>query len=34
MMALKALGYVIEGGERGKVVVRKWGLMVGGVIEC
>ncbi|KAH6848398.1 hypothetical protein B0I37DRAFT_342808 [Chaetomium sp. MPI-CAGE-AT-0009] len=35
LRALKALGYVIEGGERGTVVVRKWGAMVGdGVVPC
>jgi len=30
LRALRALGYVIEGGERGTLVVRKWGAKVGG----
>ncbi|EAQ84255.1 hypothetical protein CHGG_10659 [Chaetomium globosum CBS 148.51] len=34
LRALEALGHVIEGGERGTVVVRKWGMMVGPVVEC
>jgi hypothetical protein len=34
LRALKTLGYVIEGGERGTVVVRKWGPVVGGEVEC
>ncbi|KAK3294133.1 TPR domain protein [Chaetomium fimeti] len=34
LRALGALGYVIEGGERGTVVVRKWGVMDGGVVGC
>ncbi|KAK3898795.1 hypothetical protein C8A05DRAFT_18681, partial [Staphylotrichum tortipilum] len=33
LRALKALGYVIDGGERGTVVVRKWGPVVGGEIK-
>lgn len=34
LRAFEALGYVIEGGERGTVVVRKWGPMADGVVEC
>ncbi|KAH6641429.1 hypothetical protein F5144DRAFT_133266 [Chaetomium tenue] len=34
LAALRALGYGIEGGERGTLVVREWGVMVSGVVEC
>ncbi|KAH6855958.1 TPR domain protein [Chaetomium sp. MPI-CAGE-AT-0009] len=32
--ALGALGFVVEGGISGMVVVREWGLVVDGVVEC
>ena len=32
--AFESLGYVIEGGMGGTIVVRQWGLLVDGVVEC
>ena len=32
--AFASLGYVIEGGMSGTIVVREWGLMVGGVVAA
>lgn len=34
LSAFAALGYVIEGGMSGTIVVREWGLMVGGVVAA
>jgi hypothetical protein len=34
LAALRALGYGIVGGERGTVVVREWGVVVSGAVEC
>jgi hypothetical protein len=34
LVALGSLGYVIEGGMSGMIVVRKWGLLAEGVVEC
>jgi hypothetical protein len=34
LVALGSLGYVIEGGMSGMIVVRQWGLLAEGVVEC